>query len=205
MALSLIARPAVEPVTLSDLKHQLGLSPNEDADHVKEAMTAKLLRRHIKVARSECEKRTRRAFIAQTWKYTREGFGRCDPEYTRSKFPGFWIPKPPFQSIVSFQYVDQAGTTQTLDTAGYQIDPGGETMPARITAPYQAPWPILRSVPANVSLTVVCGFGDTGDAVPAEIQQAILFLAHSYYDPGNFKNVDGLVDSLLSGYVNHIA
>lgn len=205
MSIALVTKPAVEPITLSDLKLQVGLSPNEDSDHVKESMTARLLRRYIKSARAECEKRTRRVFITQTWRLQLDGWPRIYREYGGFRYPVLVLPKPPYQSIVSFNYIDTSGTSQDMAVYTYQTDAGSETQPGKLYPPYAQPWPPLRLIPNNVTVEFVCGYGDDGDSVPAEIQQAILFLAHSYYDPTAFKDVDKLVDNLLDGYVNRIA
>ena len=194
MSTILITAPAVEPVTLFDAKLQCGLSPIEDTDHVKSDMVSRQLRRFITTARQECENRTRRAFITQTWKWQLDGW----------EHP-FFLPKPPFQAIVTFNYIDTSGATQDANVYGYQLDPGSDTQPARLAPLYAQPWPPLRRVQNNVSIVFRCGYGATGATVPPVITQAILFLVHSYYDPTAYKNVDALVDGLLSPYVNRIS
>jgi hypothetical protein len=227
VSIALITPPTLEPVTTADLKLQLGLSPLEDTDHIKARQLGQRLRRHIRTARRECEKRTRRVFITQTWQLQLDGWPRIGEMYAHRLAHSILLPKPPFQSLVSFTYTDTDGNLQNIIdpvlgsgqtqpgstiatnyTAALwtcQIDPGSETQPAKLYAPFATPWPPVRLIPDNITIQFVCGYGDTGASVPDEITQAILFLAHSYYDPSAFKDVDKLVDSLLAGYINLVA
>jgi uncharacterized phiE125 gp8 family phage protein len=227
MSITLITGPVVEPVTLSDAKLQLGLSPMEDTDQVKERQLSRLLRRHIKTARMECEKRTGSVFITQTWLQQWDSWPRREEIYAYRGYPEIVLAKPPFQSLQYFTYVDTAGNLQnmiapnlpdgqrqpgsnnplnfTAAVWGCQIDPQAEEQPCRIAPPWAQPFPPIRMIPNNIAAQSVCGYGDTGDTVPASITQAILFLVHSYYDPSVFKDIDGLVENLLSGYVNRIS
>jgi uncharacterized phiE125 gp8 family phage protein len=215
--LVLITPPAVEPVSLYQLKLQCGLSPVEDQDHIKEKQVRDQLRPFITIARTECENRTRRVFITQTWLWKLDGFPCPNRHYAEHwERHGLKLPKQPFQSLGSVQYVDTTGALQTLaqDTDygngalpqySFQLDPGSDHQPARIAPSWLVPWPPTRYVQSNVLIQFTAGYGDTGASVPAPITQAILFLAHSYYDPTAYKNVDALVDSLLNPYVNRIS
>lgn len=210
----LVTPPAVEPVTLFDLKTQIGLSPVEDSDQVKSEQLRTGLRRYIATARAECENRTRRAFITQTWKLQKDSWYRHDPRHVDCKALEIKLPKPPFQSIVAFDYVDPSGSDQVLteySSAGdpvpfsYQLDAGSETQPARLWPGPHTSWPPIHWVQSAISITFDCGYGDTGVSVPAPITQAILFLAHSYYDESAFKDIDETVDNLLRPYLNRVS
>lgn len=216
-SLILIAAPAVEPIPLIDLKIQAGLSPVEDQDHVKSQQLSKMLRRHLKTARSKVESMTRRVLISQTWQYNLDGFPCANPRYNDPwEHHAIKLPKQPFQSMVGIAYIDITGTPQQLaqDTTygnsivgeyAYQLDPGGETQPARIAPAWFVPWPLTRNVQAAVKITFVSGYGENGEAMPAELYQAILFLAHSYYEPSYYKDVDSLVYDLISPYRNLVS
>jgi uncharacterized phiE125 gp8 family phage protein len=215
--LILITAPAVEPVTLAAVKLQVGLSPYEDMDTVKADQVATQLREMLVTARTECETRTRRAFITQTWQLNLDGFPYRSREYNcRLHHNEILLPKPAFQSIVSFQYIDTTGTLQTLpqDTTfgngnlgqySFQLDPGSVSQPARVAPSWLEPWPPTRQVYSGVQIQFTCGYGLTGASMPAPIKRAIVCLAHSYYDPSAYKDIDGFVDSLLNPYVNRIA
>jgi hypothetical protein len=229
MSIVLISPPAVEPVTLNDVKVQLGLAPNEDTDHVKSDLLAQQLRRLMMVARAACEDYTRRAFITQTWQLLRDGWPRTPLDYDRMGYPSIVLPKPPFQSITAFTYVDTEGNLQnvlapvlgsgqtqpgsniptnfTAPLWTCQIDAGSETQPARLIPPFATPWPPVQRVPNNVAITFICGYGATGASVPVQLAQAILFLTQFYYENGAVTDlaIPRVVERLLDPYVNRVA
>lgn len=159
MPIVLITPPAVEPVTLADLKSQLGLSPVQDTDHVQSAMMATRLRRLIAVARAECENITRRVFVTQTWKLLLDSWPHRDNRYSEHWYRSIVLPKPPFQSVSTFTYTDTQGIAQDMFVYGFQVDPGSETQPARLTSPWAQPWPPIRMIPNNVQVQFKCGYG----------------------------------------------
>lgn len=219
MPLVLITPPAAEPVTLAEAKLQNGLPPGDDADHLKELQTSTLLRRYIRSARVLCENYTRRAFLTQTWQLNLDGWPFRDSRYQHREYQfgglgpegrlaAFYLPKPPFQSVVSFTYIDVAGNTQTVSSYGeYQLDRGSETQPARVLPPYLLPWPPTRLVANAVQLQFVAGYGDSGASVPQSINDAILLAQQFLYD-GAPLDKDGLppiVMQLLDPYRNLVA
>ena len=110
--LVLISPPAVEPISVTDVQNQARLS---DAQITEEGnyITTLLIPR----ARHKIEGHLRRALITQTWLYKRDGFPGPHPSYESHGYPEIRIPKPPFQSLILFQYVDVAGVLQTLTPA----------------------------------------------------------------------------------------
>lgn len=188
MSLILVTPPAQEPVALADLKDHVYIDQT-DTSH------DSVLTGFLKAARRRAENHCRIAFVTQTWKYSRDGWAGFDTLYAHRGFPQIEIPKPPFQSIVSIQYVDVAGVTQTLADAptGFQLDPGADTLPARIVPPYAQPWPPVRRIPNNVIITFVAGYGvgagakdaqnnAIANAVPDDLQLAIKMTAAHWYE-----------------------
>lgn len=167
----LITPPAAEPVTLSDVKLQLGFGPMQDSDRAASSILDDKLRAFIIAARQDCENYTRRAFLTQTWLLRRDSFPGHNFRYDWNGYPQIDMPKPPLQSIYSFQYIDVSGTLQTLtqDTTfgvdpqfpqyGYQLDRGSETQSGRLIPPFARPWPPTRMVPANVIVKFRAGYG----------------------------------------------
>lgn len=218
MSLVLITGPTVEPVTLAEAKLQCALPPDDDGNHVKSVQVATRLRRAIRTARVSCENYTRRAFLTQTWQLNLDGWPYKDSRYQHRnyEFAGLGpegrlaeihVPKPPFQSIVSFTYVDVQGTTQTVASWGtFQTDPGSETQPARLLPPYLLPWPPTRLIANAIQLQFVAGYGDTGATVPQNINDAILLLAQYVYDGNPLeKDPPKFVRDLLDPYRNLVA
>jgi uncharacterized phiE125 gp8 family phage protein len=159
MPIKLITRPAAEPVTLADLKSQLGLSPAQDTDQLQSDLLSKRLRRLLAAARAECENLTRRVFVTQTWQQRLNNWPHRDPRYDEHFSTPLVLPKPPFQSVSSFTYVDTQGNPQDMFAYGFQVDNGSETQPGYLTPPFAQPWPPLRMVPSNVQVTFRCGYG----------------------------------------------
>lgn len=167
----LITPPTAEPITLAEAKLQLGFGPMQDSDRAASQILNDKLRAFIVAARQDCENYTRRAFVTQHWLLRRDSFPGHNLRYEWNGYPQIELPKPPFQSIDSFQYVDVSGTVQTLtiDTTygtdpanpeyGYQLDRGSETQAARLLPPFARPWPPTRMVPSNVMVKFRCGFG----------------------------------------------
>ena len=169
--IDLIAGPVAEPVTLNDVKLQLGFGPMQDSDRAASQVLNEQLRNHINSAREYCETFCRRVFITQTWQLLQDSFPSVALRYDRNGFPELWLPKPPFQSVVFFTYVDTSGTTQTLTQDatygvslsapfyGYQLSRGSRTQPARLLPPWARPWAPERMVPDNTVVRFLCGYG----------------------------------------------
>jgi hypothetical protein len=220
MAIILVTGPTSEPVSLAEAKLQNGMPPGDDSDHVKSQQVGTRLRRAIRSARVLCENYTRRAFLTQTWLLKLDGWPFHDPRYAGGHHPfssgpidgGYRyhkivLPKPPYQSITTFTYVDIEGNTQNMsDWGAYQVDPGSETQPARVLPPYLQPWPPVRMIPNNVQIELVCGYGDAGSTVPQNILDAILLAQQYLYDGDPLKNgLPKIVTDLLEPYRNLVA
>lgn len=171
MDIVLITRPPVEPITLDEAKRQCGFGPIEDSDRMPSQILADDLRGYIHDAREHIENWTRRVLITQTWGIKCDSFPGRDFRYLPAGYAALELPKPPVQSIDSFQYVDVAGAVQTLlqDTTygtsisepqyGYQFIRGSETQVGQLIVSYPRIWPPTRMVPANVLVKFRCGYG----------------------------------------------
>jgi hypothetical protein len=164
---ALISPPAVEPVTTAEMKKQARVYHSLDDDYIATDI--------IPSARARIETEVRRALVTQTWLLKLDHFPGFDSTYVHSGYPELVLPKPPFQQVLSFTYVDTAGVTQTLNPTGpdgvvplvngsdpfygYQLDPGSETQPARLLPPWARPWPPTRLVPMGVQVKFVAGYG----------------------------------------------
>lgn len=165
----LLTPPAAEPVSVSDLMNQMGMGSFSDTD-LNTALTSNLTGKLL-AARADCENYTRMAFVTQTWGVKCDSFPGRDFRYLPTGYAALVLPKPPLQSIASFQYVDTAGAVQALlqdltygvDPAapqyGYQLDRGGEGQPSKLIVSYPRVWPPTRMVPANVLVKFRCGYG----------------------------------------------
>ena len=219
----LITPPAMEPVTLTQVKSHAKIFTTADDTYISTIV--------IPASRQAIENELKQVLITQTWLLKRDGFPGFDPRYDTQGYPTIIVPKPPFQAINSFTYVDVAGVTQTLEQTnpdgttvddqyyGYQLDPGSETQPARLIPPWARPWPPSRRLPMSVQVEFVAGYGPSNDSppvwvsggIPMPIISAILLEAsHLYYNRDAIVAAEGKelargVSALLSPYMNRIA
>lgn len=161
MALLRTVGPALEPVSIHDLKAQARIDTDAETG---------LIYDYILTARQYAEEETQRSFLTQTWQETLD-----------SGFPDGVIElhRGPVQSITSITYVDSDGATQTLSSSVYQTDLNAD--PPVITLAHGQSWPATRSQRANVTITYVTGYGDDVVDIPAPIRQAIQMLAAALY------------------------
>jgi len=128
MPLRIITPPAIEPVTLAELKKHLRIT-HDDEDAI--------LRTYLQAARMYAETTLCwRAFIEQ------------ELELTKDYFPSvFSLPRPPLQSVTSITYRTRDGTVETIDPADYIVDTDSE--PARIVPAVDERWPSDALYPVN--------------------------------------------------------
>lgn len=167
-----IAGPAVEPVTLSEMKTYLRLDgPDEDA------IVASL----IVAARHTLELATRRAFIAQTWRVRLDRWpeGRAVP-----------LPFAPVLSIMAIRVMTSGGSPATIPPASYRLDTAHE--PPRLIVDDSAPEP--GGPAAGIEIDASFGFGAAPADVPAPLRLAIQRLAARWFERRGDE--DGDADSL---------
>ena len=219
----LITPPAMEPISRTDFKTHAKIFTTADDNYIDNFV--------IPGARQAIEDELHQVLITQTWLLKRDSFPGFDPKYETQGYPTILMPKPPFQKIRSFTYIDVAGVTQTLEQCnpdgttvhdqfyGYVLDPGSETQPARLMPPWARPWPPSRRVAMNVQILFDCGYGPSNDSPPVWVSGGIpkpilnaIFLqgSHLYYNreavaADGGKELARGVSSLLSPYVNRIA
>ena len=175
--------PTVEPVNLVDAK--LNLRVDCDADDA-------LITALIVAARRWCEDYENRAYITQT--ITARTFWLPDQ---------IILPRPLLQSVTSVTYVDQAGDTQTLSSALYDVDIVRE--PGQITRAFNATYPTVRGDVNGVTIVYVAGYGDASTDVPQETIQAIqIMIAYYYTDRMGENPIPDAVKNLLNKRVKTV-
>jgi len=154
--------PAVQPVTVSELKEHLGLASSDTDQNVR---LADLLTSAIEAV----ERDTRRSLLTQTWQLRLDDF----PSEIE-----LW--NPPIQSVTSITYVDTSGSTQTVSSSVYVVDIQSE--PGIVRLAYGQSWPSIRGDDRGVLVTYVAGYGDTAADVPYELHEAVKLAAQLAYD-----------------------
>jgi uncharacterized phiE125 gp8 family phage protein len=100
----------------------------------------------IRGVRDRAEGATDRAFLTQTWDYTRDGF----PDDTVLE-----LPKPPLQSVTHVKYLDTAGVEQTWPATHYVVEApaGGRCARGRIVLMTNVVWPTTVGQQSSRSTT----------------------------------------------------
>ncbi|QMV19689.1 hypothetical protein GOB94_14055 [Granulicella sp. 5B5] len=186
-----LSQPAVEPVLPAEAMVQLGLG--NPVDSILNTQLTTQIANLLLAARRYCEGYTRSCYITTNWLYQGDHWPAWDSRYARNWYCGLRLPKPPFQSIQSFVYIDETGTPQTLPvdltygnsvtpTYAYQLDPGSDVKPARLLPAWARPWPPLRLVANAVQITFKSGFGGP---VTASMANASAILTGPVFNPGD--------------------
>ena len=153
--------PTDYPVTLDDVKQNCGVEYNEHDV---------LLQSLIESATSQIEEMLGLYLITQTWTVSIQA-----TENNR-----LLLPLLPVQSVSALNYYDTDDADQTLTVSDfylYKSDNWAFLEPKTGTS-----WPATTSRLDALTATVVCGFGNNGASVPANIKQAVLMLVAHWYE-----------------------
>jgi len=180
MAVTVITEPAVEPISIDDLKNDLKV----DSDLV---LDDALILGLGKAARVLAEKVQGRALITQTLELTLDGWPA----------KGFFeLPCPPLQSVTSITYYDEDDNAATVDSGTYFVDTVSE--PGRVVLNSGESWPstTLRAVNAVV-VRFVAGYGAEGADVPETVRNAIRLLVAHWYENREAISTSGAVPKAM--------
>lgn len=140
-----------------------------------------VVRSFLRAALAAIEARTGKALITRTFGWTltfwRDGAAQR-------------LPVAPVVAISRVALVARDGTETDVDAARYWLEQ--DAMRPRLRASGTA----LPRIPkaGSVSVTFDAGFGDTWDAIPADLQQAVLMLAAHFYE---HRGETGLGDRVI--------
>jgi uncharacterized phiE125 gp8 family phage protein len=159
MTLFRTVEPAVEPVTLAEVKVNLRIDQNSDDD---------LLSSLIAAARGEVEARTGIALITQSWRL-------CLDDLPDDG--GVKLFRYPVRAITAVTAYDADGAAQVIDPAGWFLDPNSR--PSRLYV--SGPLPALRRL-NGLEIDFDAGFGEAGTDVPDSLLRAIHLLVARWYE-----------------------
>jgi uncharacterized phiE125 gp8 family phage protein len=182
MALIPTYPPAIEPVSLADLKAHLRLD-----GAIEDALLGSL----ITTSRLQVEAALALALITQGWLWTLDRW----PDASTIA-----MPVAPIQNISAITVSTANGTLASVQPADYILD--GQAVPARLIA--KDKWPLPGARANGIQIGFTAGFGLAAIDVPAPLRQAILLLAAHWYgrrDPsGSCGSFPPLVNDLLAPY-----
>lgn len=175
MGIRLITPPAVEPVTVSEMKAMLRVDFTDDDT---------VIAAYITSAREFIERRVQSKLPSQTWEFLIDEF----PEYE------IRLPFGPVQSISSIKYDDGEGLEQTVPAEDYQLD-NTSPEPWVFTA---VGWPtdVLDAFNA-VRIRFVAGYSSSA-LIPGSLRAAVILKTKELYDGEN--NTPAINDLITNHY-----
>ena len=189
------ASPVAEPITLAEaIAHLNEVSDGGEID-------AKVTRM-ITAARESCEIRTGRVLVTTPFLLTLPEWPCAD----RTNPLGMIDLKiGPLIAVQSVQYLDDAGTLQTLASDQYKVYTHLST--GMIGRAYGVSWPSVQSdVMDAVRVAFTAGYGATASTVPTPLKQWILLAIGDMYENRNASAErpvipQGFGERLLDPYV----
>lgn len=199
-SLKKIVLPAVEPVSLAEVKKHVRVEHEDEDDYLLGLVMA---------ARQYCELRVDRCFIDTRLEMTLDTFP-ADIELP--------LPLPPFSPTVGRQEIEIKFKNVTLqELTVTEVEPTivsapgtflahRSATPAMLTPNVNGYWPVTGPIRSAVTIRWWAGYGDSGAKVPRGIRHAILMLAGHWYlnreavAPGSMGTVPLGVDELLSTF-----
>lgn len=153
---SVLMQPQGEPIHLDHAKLHCGIT-DTDRDLLIPAWIAD--------ARGRIEGMTNRQLLHARFELSLPCFPeescRVEGEW---RYCGIVLPHAPLAGVVSVQYLDEAGATQTVDPAAYVVN--ARKVPAVIVPTYGYSWPATLQTPEAVTVTYNAGYASplTADA-----------------------------------------
>lgn len=185
--------PAVEPVTLSEVKDQLRIDATETVDDT-------FLTQAIIDARQEIEDVTGLALITQSWLMTLDGWPSARDVWWNGTRQGaisdmhawdgtVYLPRYPLQSVDSVTVYDTSGTGTVVDVAEtFDVDTQQDY--GRMALKSGATWPTATQSINAIEVGYTSGYGDASSDVPAPLKRAIRsMVAYLYAHRGDDCNM----------------
>ena len=157
MSLTLLTAPAVEPVSLAEIKAYLKIDQDTEDD---------LIRAFLSAARVHLEHMIGHHLITQTWRVLMEGpLGES-----------FRLPLQPVSDLLALAVVDVDGSVTELDVSGLSIF---QTDNPATLANLDG---FLLSSKQRLQIDVETGFGPMAEDVPEPLRLAIKMIVAEWYE-----------------------
>ena len=183
LRLELVAAPALEPLSLNQVKQHLKLEEEDSAD---DALIAGLIR----VAREQAERFTARALITQSYSLWLDAWPRRRDDHLHEGWRegaliegpahAVELPRPPLQAVSAILTYDEADQATSLPASAYTIDRASQ--PGRLVLRRGAAAPVATRAANGIEIRFTAGYGDAPDAVPEAIRQGLLVQIARLYE-----------------------
>jgi uncharacterized phiE125 gp8 family phage protein len=162
MAALLIEAPAVEPVSLAEVKEHLRVDGADEEPLIVALITT---------ARLTIEHLAGLALMTQRWAVLLDAWpdGRA-----------IELPVAPVASIDALRVYDDADTASLIEPAEYFADLASR--PARLVRRSSHPWPAPGRVANGIEIELTAGFGAVPDDVPDTLRWAVLMLVGHWFE-----------------------
>jgi len=175
-------QPAIEPVTLQELKDSLRITNSAEDT---------LLTQFIEDARIYCENYTGQKFITQTiTAYYDNMIGELGEWWTGTRMGSVndiygeqhqVLEYGPAQSITTVHTIDQSNSETLYTSTNYYLDDFDHGMRPKMILNVGSSITTNLRPKNNVKIVYVAGYGDAGSDVPSAIRRSILVMAGQIY------------------------
>jgi len=152
---------SVEPVTADEVKLYA---------RVAHSVEDSIIEQWIKAARKLAEDYQHRSYVEQVYRMTYDSFPATP----------ILFPRPPLVSVESVKYYDVDDAETEFSDSNYFVDTNSEV--GRLALNDGVSWPTVSLRPINgVIIDFKTGYGDSADAVPDSVKNAIyIYCTHMY-------------------------
>lgn len=162
--------PAVEPVSLEELKAQLGVTLDLDDA---------LLTRKLRAARQHVERFIGRPLLATLHEGVLDRFPRAE----------IGLPVTPVLGVEQVGYIDGRGVLQVVPAGAYEVDGFGEE--GWIIPHADTVWPATMATINAVRVRWTAGLAQNAEGVPETLREAVLMLAAWWHEQREAALVEG--------------
>ncbi len=167
MSAFLVAGPAIEPVSIADIRDWLKIDTSEEDT---------LLTTLVATARAALERHVRRAFVSQTWRFI----------YASTATDGAMrLPLAPLLSVVELRVYDAAGAITSAPPEAIELDLDADRPAVRLLDAD------LVGKAARIEIDATLGYGAAAIDVPAPLRQAIRMLVAAWHGRRGDSGPDG--------------
>lgn len=178
-----------EQITLAQARDHLRLDLyGSPGSHPDDDLIEKI---YIPAAREVCEMISGRAFAPQTYEVGLGSFPWSCVAWNRN---GISLQIAPVAGVLSLDYTDGNGATQTIDPSGFMLDP--YTEPGYVYPIAGGSWPATQNIPNAIRVRFNAGYDLPGGSpqdrpLPAKYRLAILLaLGHIYENRENTSELN---------------